>query len=128
MINGGKIKKVIYYQKTKEKEVLCHMSSLFTNKQQKQANKYSKTKAKAEEQGKEFANGISSSLTPETVKDSFGLINNKGHDFEKKEIASIEQNYNSGESLSADEWIKFNDIFASITNRLENCGDLNVKK
>ena len=101
------------------------MSSLFTNKQQKMANKYSKTKAKAEEQGKDFANDLSSSLTPETVKESFDLIKNKGHDYEKNQIVPIESNYNSGEPLSADEWIKFNDIFASITNRLENCGDTN---
>lgn len=100
------------------------MSSLFTNKQQKMANKYSKARAKAEEQGKDFANDISNSLTPETVKSSFALINNKGHDHEKKPISQIELKYNSGDALSADEWIQFNDIFVAITNRL---GDTNDK-
>lgn len=104
------------------------MSSLFTNKQQKKANKYSKTKAKAEEQGKDFANDISSSLSPETVKESFALISSNGHDYEKNQIAPIESNYNSGEPLCADDWIKFNDIFASITNRLENNGETNEKQ
>lgn len=103
------------------------MSSLFTNKQQKKANKYSKVMAKAEELGIEFANDISRSLTPNTVKESFALINNEGHDYEKNIIASIESNYNSGKPLCADEWIQFNDIFVSVTNRSADCGGTNEK-
>lgn len=117
------IKNTYNLKNTDEKSVLYHMSSLFTNKQQKMANKYSKTRAKVEEQGKDFANEISNSLTPETVKSSFVLINNKGHDHEKKPISRIESKYNSGHALSAEEWIQFNDIFAAITNRLGDTND-----
>lgn len=101
------------------------MSSLFNNKQQKMANKYSKSMAKATAQGDEFANAILHSLSPETFNESFETISNKGHDFEKNEISSIELNYKAGKKLSADELIKLNDVFAAVTTRLENTGDEN---
>lgn len=86
------------------------------------ANKYSKEMTKITEQGKTFANKVLSSLAPQTVKESFEIINNKGHEQEKKAISSIEIKYNSGDDISADELIRLNDIFIAVTKRIENNG------
>lgn len=86
------------------------------------ANKYSKEMAKVTEHGNTFVKEILSSLAPQTVKDSFEIINNKGHEQEKKIISPIELKYKSGDDLSADELIRFNDIFIAVTKRIEDNG------
>lgn len=96
------------------------MSSLLTNKQQKMANKYSKSMAKASEQGELFASDVLNSLSPDTIDESFQLIMNKGHDYEKNKINCIKENYESGIKLNADEIIQLNDIFTVVTRRLED--------
>lgn len=99
------------------------MSSLFSNKQQKKADKYSKTMAKATKQGYDFAHDVLSSLTPETIIESFETITNKGHGYERETITHIEKNYRSGNSLNAAELILLNDVYVAVTKRLEDSGD-----
>lgn len=99
------------------------MSSLFNNKQQKMANKYSEYMSKATKQGDSLVNDFFKSLSPDTINDSFKLITNKGHEREKNSIKPIEVNYNSGKELSADEIIQLNDVFVAVTKRLEFNGD-----
>ncbi len=99
------------------------MSSLFNNKQQKIANKYSTYMSKATNQGNTLVADFFNSISPDTIQESFELIHNKGHEHEKNSINPIEMNYNSGIELSADDLIQFNDIFTSVTKRLENNGD-----
>lgn len=99
------------------------MSSLFNNKQQKMANKYSEYMSKAANKGDSLVADFFNSISPDTIHDSFELIHNKGHEHEKNSISPIEMNYNSGIELSADDLIQFNDIFTSVTKRLENNGD-----
>lgn len=99
------------------------MSSLFNNKQQKMANKYSTYMSKAKNQGDSLVADFFNSISPDTIQESFELIHNKGHEHEKNLISSIEVNYNSGNELSADDLIQFNDIFISVTKRLETNGD-----
>lgn len=95
------------------------MSSLLTNKQQKMADKYSKSMSKAIDQGNLFASNVLDSLSPDTINESFQLIMNKGHDHEKNKISDIEENYKAGNKLSADEIIQLNDVFTVVTRRLE---------
>ena len=101
------------------------MSSLFSNKQQKKADQYSKTSAKASEQGEAFAHDVLSTLMPETLIASFKTISNKGHRHEKETIITIEENYHRGHPLSADELITLNDVYVAVTKRLENNEDRN---
>lgn len=99
------------------------MSSLFNNKQQKMANKYSKYMSRAMEQGESFAIDVLNSLSPETINDSFETISNKGHGYEKDLVTPIAENYKNNKKLSADELIQLNDVFISVTKRLEANGD-----
>ena len=105
------------------KRVYKYMSSLFDNKLQKMAKQYSKTMAKATNQGEKFADSAFNSLTPETLKESFEIINSKGHDHEKNKVSSIQMNYNNGIKLDADQLIALNDIFVAVTKRVENNGE-----
>lgn len=99
------------------------MSSLFNNKQQKIARQYSKVRAKATEQGEKLADSVLNSLSPETIKDSFEIINSKGHDHEKNKVKPIQLCYSEGSKLDADQLIELNDVFVAITTREENNGD-----
>ena len=99
------------------------MSSLFNNKQEKMANKYSKCMSKVTKQGETFANDVLNSLSPKTLSESFEIIANKGHDFERNLVSSIEVNYKKGNKLNADELIQLNDVFIAVTKRIEANGD-----
>lgn len=99
------------------------MSSLFNNKQQKLANKYSKSMKKATKKGEQFVDDVLKGLTPETIYDSFEIISNKGHEHEKKAIIPIAEEYRSGNGIDADQLLLLNDLFTAITTRLETNGD-----
>lgn len=99
------------------------MSSLFNKKQQNIARQYGKIKAKATEHGELLADSVLNSLSPETLKDSFEIINSKGHDHEKNKVKPIQSSYSKGNKLDADQLIVLNDVFVAVTNREENNGD-----
>ena len=68
------------------------MASLFDEKQEKLSNRINKKQAKLDELKREYVDKVMNDLLPETIKNSFGLINNEYcHGSEKQKIIPIKE-------------------------------------